>query len=414
MGMRTKSTARREAERLLRSPYFFREFLSDMRKGGLVGEEQNASLVYTVATSRVRPRPLNLLVKGQSAAGKNFLVGSVMELLPAGSVHELTGASEKGFYNLEEEELMHSVVYLQERSESAGTIHPSRLLISEGRLIRFVSVRRGGGWVTERQETAGPVAFVSTTTEDKVQIDDETRHVSIWIDESQEQTERLLELNPGGGFHLPEKRKKIWHEVQRLIEERASIPIKFPRWRQSLVRFTRTDDIRVRRYFPSFVRAWETVTLIRSFLRPREEIRKGNKLESTFGDYAVTAIIFNSAFAESLYRPSGRSLETRHHVERISAKKDGAPVEAADLAQELNISFDRAYSRLRRAAKAGTIRRAGPSVRRNRKLYLPTPPPVFVPNPGEVFPKLGLRGRAKFVHPLTGEWVVCGGQARRK
>lgn len=202
---------RNEALKLLRSPYFFREFLADVHKAGLVGEEQNALVIKTLSISRLLEQPLNVFVKGSSAAGKNFLVKSVLQFLPDESWHELTGASEKGFFNLAEDKLQHTVVFVQEESQASEVVGARRLLISEGLLARFVSVRRGSGWVSERQEVKGPVACISTTTENQLQVDDESRHVSLWIDESEEQSKRLLRENPKGRFHLDEKRLAIWH-----------------------------------------------------------------------------------------------------------------------------------------------------------------------------------------------------------
>src|SRR5579862_3464944 len=62
-----------EAEKLLKTPNFFRRFLDDVEKSGLIGESQNALALYIVATSRLRDRPLCAFIKGRSSAGKNYL-----------------------------------------------------------------------------------------------------------------------------------------------------------------------------------------------------------------------------------------------------------------------------------------------------------------------------------------------------
>ena len=80
---------------------------------------------------------------------------------------------------------------------------------------------------------------------------------------------------------------------------------------------------------------------------------------------------------------------------------------AFDLAQDRKISSGRAYSMLSKAAAAGTIFRANQPSRANLKLYLPAEPRPFLPDPADVFQKLdALREQVKFVHPLTGDWVV--------
>jgi hypothetical protein len=83
-------------------------------------------------------------------------------------------------------------VYLQERNEAAGNVHPIRLLISEGKLIRIVPGFEHGKRVTKKYVARGPVAAISTTTKNLLEIDDETRHISIWVDESKEQTREIV------------------------------------------------------------------------------------------------------------------------------------------------------------------------------------------------------------------------------
>lgn len=186
-----RKQAEKEARKLLRSARFFNEFLLAMKKVGLVGEELNALVILIVAVSRLLPRPLNLFVKGHSSAGKNWLVTRVLRLMPKSAVAEITSASAKAWH-YSRSDFRHRVVYLQERNEAAGTIDPIRTLISEGKLIRIVPAFENGKRVLKRYVARGPVAAISTTTKNRLVIDDETRHISIWVDESKEQTREIV------------------------------------------------------------------------------------------------------------------------------------------------------------------------------------------------------------------------------
>jgi hypothetical protein len=91
------SKARGEARKLLASPLFFNEFLLAEEKAGLVGEKKNALVLLIVVVSRLLRRPLNALVKGSSAAGKNWLVSRIFLLMPLGRVRELSSLSERAW-----------------------------------------------------------------------------------------------------------------------------------------------------------------------------------------------------------------------------------------------------------------------------------------------------------------------------
>jgi hypothetical protein len=212
--------AKRKALKLLQSPHCFNKFLCTVKKAGLVGEESNALLLLVVVVSRLLDHPLSVFVKGHSSAGKNWLVSRVLRLLPKDAIAEITSASEKA-WNYSGSDFRHKVVYLQERNEEAGSVHPIRLLISEGKLVRMVSSWANGALVTKKYVARGPVASISTTTKNLLEVDDETRHISIWVDESPEQTREIARAYTNQSGHLSREELTTWRMVHRLLEEKA-------------------------------------------------------------------------------------------------------------------------------------------------------------------------------------------------
>jgi hypothetical protein len=396
--------AETEALKLLRSPRFFNEFLRAMERAGLVGEEQNALVLLVVVVSRILPRPLNVFVKGHSSAGKNWLVTRILRLMPKSAVAEITSASDKA-WNYARSDFRHRVVYVQEQNEAAGTIDPIRLLISEGKLVRIVAKYENGKLVTKKYVARGPVAAISTTTKNRLQIDDETRHISIWVDESRNQTLKIVKSYTQQAESLSRKERRAWHEVQHQLEKKIGTMIIFPKWFEEIAKRLFVDDLRVRRYYPAFVEACRTVCLIRSF-QPGRKLSKHGELVVDFADFAITALIFDPVFVESLHLGKGAGEETRRLVGDIAARKRRA-VGAKDIARKLEISIDKAYSRLRYAEKVGVIRRANKPEKGNRKTYLSNPRPRFVPDPKKLFRQLrDLEETVRFVHPITGDWVT--------
>jgi hypothetical protein len=394
---------KKDARKRLRSPRFFNELLLAIKKVGLVGEESSALVLYIVVTSRLLRRPLNAFVKGRSSSGKNWLVRCILSLLSHSAVAEITSASDKA-WNYSGADFCHKVVYLQERNDAAGTVHPVRLLISEGKLVRIVPRWSHGKIVTKRYVARGPVASISTTTKNRLEIDDETRHISIWVDESVEQTSEIVKTYTQTREHLTRGELRSWRAVQEVLEERMDADIVFPKWFDEIAHRLFVGDLRVRRYYPAFVEACRSMCLIRSFQKNRKRSKDG-RLEVDFADFAITALIFDPVFVESLHLSRGSGEDTRRLVDDISARKK-RPVEAKDIARKLGISMDRAYAKLRYAAKVGVIRQANKPQKSNLKAYLSTARPRFVPDPEKLFQDLqGLQGPIRFVHPITGDWV---------
>jgi len=404
----TNMVSRGEAIALLQDSDFFGELLRALERLGLVGERRNSILIYVAAISALLQHPINCIVKGQSSAGKNFLVSRVFRLLPAEAIREITSCSNQA-WTYSETAFQHKVVYLQERNDRAGAIQPVRTLISEGRIERIVPVREGKNLVTKRFIAEGPIAAISTTTKNHLEIDDETRHISIWVDESAEQTRRVMRSYLSPAPQISGRASGVWHEVHRLIAERASWPIVLPDWFDLVADVAYAGNVASRRYFPAFIESVKVIALIRSFQKNYGPSKKPAMILVDFSDYALATIILDRIFVDSLRRGFDANLETRLAVAALAKRKDGAGVGALELAARLRISQNQAYRRLQTAADAGLIDRSNPRAKNNTKLFLPTPRPRFVPRPEELVDKIAsLKTPIEFIDPFTGRRVAIG------
>ena len=160
----------------------------------MAGEEANAKLLYLVATSRLFPRCMHAAIKGPSSAGKSELRKRVIEFIPPEDVISFTTLSERALLYFEED-FPHKVLSM---GEAAGTEEASlqdyllRELISEGRLRYPVVQKDKAGLATVVIEKNGPVAFIVTTTKAALHPENETRMLSLEIDDSDTQTVKVL------------------------------------------------------------------------------------------------------------------------------------------------------------------------------------------------------------------------------
>lgn len=401
--------AEKTAAEMLCSPKILSQFVRDVGNGGLVGEQRNASALFVVAVSRLREKPLSVLIKGSSATGKNFLVKAVLKLLPRECVHEISSMSERSLNFMNQSDLAHTVLYFYEIDGRSRSVHPNRLLLSEGKLVHWYTSSNRRSRETREEVTGGPVACVSTTTQDRLKIDDESRHLSLWLDESADQTRRIAAAYASRTSpKLAPKQTLAWIAVQKLLETRRDWPVASPDWLSRIVELIPTTDVRVRRYWPAFVEACKTICLIHSFQRHDHKSTKPRELTVEFRDFAVANLIFDEIIADSLARNvDGDDLRTAEMVARIRDErglKDG--VEAANLLGEPGVSsIDKAYRLLNRAEEAGAIIRANTSAKNNLKLYIRAPDARFVGSPQRVYDHIGERKSVEFIHPFTGALV---------
>jgi hypothetical protein len=409
--------AQKDALELLRSPMFFRWFLDDISRAGLVGERRNAEALYLVATSRLRNRPINAIVKGGSSSGKNYLVRKVMDFFPKDALKEISSMSAHALNFTSEEKLENTILYFFEIDGANRAAHPNRLLISEGKLVHWYSTTSKWGRHTTQEVTGGPVACISTTTENTLKMDDESRHLSLWIDQSPGQTKRIAKAYAAGNPKvLTPQKMAAWIHVQELLFKRKNVPINMPAWFEGVVELIPVYDVRIRRYWPAFVEACKTVSLLRSYQWTDKELEERGGLTVSFEDFAVANTILDKTVSDSLSRNAeDEELWVGEMVARIGEAKAplGPGVEASDLLNEPGVtSLDKAYRLLRKAERAGTIFQSNLPGKNNGKFYIPTMDVGFIGNPEVVFRKIKPQKNVKFVHPIKGEWIEYGNKSK--
>jgi len=142
--------------------------------------------------------------------------------------------------------------------------------------------------------------------------------------ETPNQTRRIVRSYTQQTTCLSDKELKIWRMVQRVLESRMGVEIALPKWFDEVTDHLFVEDLRVRRYDPAFIEACRTVCLIRSFQSQKSAIV--TSLTVDFSDFAITALIFDHIFVESLRLRKGVSGSIRDLVNSLSFLTDSKNV----------------------------------------------------------------------------------------
>jgi hypothetical protein len=217
------SERHKRAMELLRCPDLLRKAAEDMERLGHVGEPGNKQLALVCAVSAKAGAPIQPSTHAQSSAGKNFLWDSVVSLLPPEMVIKRSGLSAKALFRTEVD-LRGAVLYLQEVAGSEGAEFAIRVMQSDGRLVYEATEKAPDGSLRNVvYEKEGPVVIVQTTTKLHIHHENETRVLPIYIDESAEQTKRIVRntlMRAKGEGDDPEEREYllgVWHDAVRLL-----------------------------------------------------------------------------------------------------------------------------------------------------------------------------------------------------
>lgn len=217
---------REEALTWLRAPKLIERLREAFHKAGIIGEETNTLVAYLAGVSRKLERPLAIIVQSASAAGKTTLMDAVLSFFPDEERVKYSAMTGQSLYYLGETNLKHKILAVVEEAGAEKAGYALKLLQSEGELT-IASTGKDpttGKMITQEYHVEGPVMIFLTTT--AIDLDEElqNRCLTLAVDESAEQTERIhrvqRERRTLAGLIAREERKDLLRKLcnaQRLL-----------------------------------------------------------------------------------------------------------------------------------------------------------------------------------------------------
>jgi hypothetical protein len=287
---------------LAESPDLMQRIVQQVHAMGVVNEVELIQLTYLAATSRVLRNPINLLAKGASSSGKSFTTTKTLELIGTAFVNYLTSSSALSLV-YDTRPLSNTVLVIFEANQLQGDDNSVfamllRTLISEGRIVHQTTVEdpaSPSGRRVERIVREGPISLIVTTT-GELHAENETRMLSFYVSESQEQTRGVIAslAARAAGSGTASNDLSVWHDFQSWIgygPTDAVIPFagqiaeKIP---PSMVRFRRDVD--------SLFACIKASAILHQ--AQRDTLPDG-RVVATVADYAVAYPIFSKVMAQT-------------------------------------------------------------------------------------------------------------------
>lgn len=213
-----------EALDLLKAPNLLDLFVADVQRAGVVGEAKLIKLLKLVEVSRLLERPLGAIVKGSPGSGKSETVKAVLQHSAPQDLEEWSGLTRHALAHLKAP-LAGKVVFLAEADGAGAAAAELRVLFSEGRLRRQAA---GGESLVE-----GRFAFISTYAGSEIDAELDSRMLQLSVDESEEQTTRVIEKNLNqysalgqGSQGQVDRARSVWHLASRML---CKLPVVVPR-----------------------------------------------------------------------------------------------------------------------------------------------------------------------------------------
>jgi hypothetical protein len=192
-----------------------------MEEYGIIGEENNRKLGFCIVSSFNMPEPLHGIIIGTSGSGKTYLMVCECDLMPPERYMPITRATDNSFYHFEKFDLTHRLISLEDKDSMSFESNLSlREMQSRGVLRLSTSGKNIEGNIHTYQKVVfGPIASLSCTTRGDGYDDDMNRCFIMSIDESPQQTAKIIEYQNSlsAGMHNKKRKNEIREFVRDLV-----------------------------------------------------------------------------------------------------------------------------------------------------------------------------------------------------
>lgn len=160
---------------------------------GVVGEERIRTLLFVIALTYKMNAPLHVLVIGESGSGKSHIVNAIATLVPQEDVLNITRVSSKSFYHYSNDELVNKVLLIQDfEGLNEEAEYAFRELQSAGSITSSTTSKDKQGNLQAQIKTVRAHFSSLGASTKELYFDNMSRSIVIGIDESIEQTQRII------------------------------------------------------------------------------------------------------------------------------------------------------------------------------------------------------------------------------
>lgn len=262
-------------------------------KAGITGEETNRILLFVIASSYKMPDTLHALIQGSSGSGKTRLLKIISQLMPDEDVKRYTRVTDNSFYNQDEYFFVNKLICfedldgLKEDAQLAVRELQSNDILRTSTSLKDASGKISGGERTVR----GPIASLACTTKGEIYEDNISRSFLIAVDESREQTLKIIRYQNevSAGLVDKEEQKRVTAFVQNCIRLLKPYEVINPYANKIQLPESAHKIRRLNELYQSFVKQ---ITLLNQYRRKQD--KQGRLITETEDLQTACEILFES------------------------------------------------------------------------------------------------------------------------
>ena len=351
-----KSAEEPTAIEFLKTKNLLKRLNTEIGKAGIVGEENSRLLLFLIIISYINKSPIHGIVQGSSGSGKTHIIGAIADLMPAEDVLRFTRITESSLYNWGEFDLFRKIIIIEDLDGlKEEALYALRELISNQFLSSSVSMKdKKGNNKSTRKEVKGQFSSLSATTKGETYEDNMSRSFLIAVDESKEQTTRIVEHQNkrNAGEINPKDKEKAVNFIQQIVRNLKYYEVINP----YATKLQLPEKVhKIRRLNEMYQAVIKQVTFLNQYQR---KLTKDNQLITEIEDIEIAT---NVLFESIVLKVDELDGSLRQFFERLKkyVKNDSEEFILRDIRQNLNISKTQIFRNIQTLLELEYIKQVG-------------------------------------------------------
>jgi DNA-binding HxlR family transcriptional regulator len=212
----------------LKSKNLLNEVVKSLNTTGIIGENENALILFLALASHKYSNPFSVLCLAKSGIGKSYIIQKLSECMPINSFSFHTQISENALYYFDSKELQNKALLIEDLEWTHSMLSPLATLQSQGKLIKTRTIKdKDGMFHSSTFEVVGNLCLVACAYSDKNYEELSLPFLCIHLNHSQSQDIEIMtyQKNCKAGLIQEIDIRKTQHALKSLIATLEDVKI---------------------------------------------------------------------------------------------------------------------------------------------------------------------------------------------
>ena len=219
---------KKQALKILKSKNLLSQITKHLNKTGIIGENENAQILFTSLASHKSGNPFSVICLAKSGIGKSYILQKLSRCTPQENYTFHTQISENAIYYFNSRDITNKVLFVEDLEWTSQMLMPLATLQTQEKLIKTRATKNKDGMIHSTTfEVSGKLCLLACAYSDKNYENLSLPFLMIHLNHSQKQDIAIMDYQKKikAGRIAPESIKQSQYILKTLIASLENVSI---------------------------------------------------------------------------------------------------------------------------------------------------------------------------------------------